>query len=54
MLKYFIARQIVKGTKNKQFPVDYLEQKHVDHAQPYPMVASYTDIGLTPSASSQV
>ncbi len=37
MLKQLIARQMVKKTKSRQYPVDYLEQKHVDQAQPYPI-----------------
>ncbi|MCX6306655.1 MAG: hypothetical protein NT040_16945 [Bacteroidetes bacterium] len=41
MLKQLIARQMVKRTKSRQFPVDYLEQKHVDQAQPYPNDSSY-------------
>jgi hypothetical protein len=41
MLKFFIARQMVKRTKNRQFPVDYLEQKHVDLKEPYPNDSSY-------------
>lgn len=41
MLKYWIARQMVKRTKKRQFPVDFLEQKHVDLSQPYPNDSSY-------------
>jgi hypothetical protein len=41
MLKYLIARQMVKRTKKRQFPVEYLEQKHVDLNQPYPNDSSY-------------
>lgn len=41
MLKLFIARQMVKRTKSRQFAVDFLEQKHVDQAQPYPNDSSY-------------
>ncbi|MEI6456348.1 MAG: hypothetical protein WCO93_08665 [bacterium] len=41
MLKLFIARQMVKRTKNRLFPVDYLEQKHVDLNEPYPNDSSY-------------
>ncbi len=32
---------MVKRTKSKQFPVDFLEQKHVDQSQPYPNDSSY-------------
>jgi len=41
MLKFFIARQMVRRTKNRLFPVEYLEQKHVDLNQPYPNDSSY-------------
>lgn len=41
MIKYFLARQMVKRTKNKQFPVEYLEQKHVDPNEPFPNDSSY-------------
>jgi len=41
MIKQFIARQMVKRTKSRQFPVEYLEQKHVDLNQPYPNDSSY-------------
>jgi hypothetical protein len=41
MIKDFIARQMVKRTKSRQFPVDYLEQKHVDQNEPYPNDSSY-------------
>lgn len=36
-----IAKQMVKRTKNRQFPVEFLEQKHVDLSQPYPNDSSY-------------
>jgi len=41
MIKKLIARQMVKRTKSRQFPVDVLEQKHVDQTQPYPNDSSY-------------
>jgi hypothetical protein len=41
MLKRFIARQMVKRTKSRQFPVEILEQKHVDLKQPFPNDSSY-------------
>ncbi|MCX6266443.1 MAG: hypothetical protein NTW16_03690, partial [Bacteroidetes bacterium] len=41
MLKHLIARQMVKRTKSRQFPVAYLEQKHVDQSEPYPNDSSY-------------
>ncbi len=41
MLKQFIARQMVKRTKRRQFPVEILEQKHVDLSQPFPNDSSY-------------
>ena len=41
MLKYLIARQMVKRTKNRQFPLEYLEHKHVDPDQPFPNDSSY-------------
>ncbi len=41
MLKKLIARQMVKRTKSRQFPVDYLERKHVDQNEPYPNDSSY-------------
>jgi len=41
MLKQFLAQQMVKRTKSRQFPVEYLEQKHVDLKQPYPNDSSY-------------
>lgn len=41
MLKQFLAQQMVKRTKSRQFPVGYLEQKHVDLKQPYPNDSSY-------------
>jgi hypothetical protein len=41
MLKKLIARQMVKRTKSRLYPVDYLEQKHVDQEQPYPNDSSY-------------
>ena len=41
MLKQFIARQMVKRTKRRQFPVEFLEQKHVDLSQPFPNDSSY-------------
>ena len=41
MFKNFIAQQMVKRTKSRLFPVDFLEQKHVDQAQPYPNDSSY-------------
>jgi hypothetical protein len=41
MLKTLIARQMVKRTKSRQYPVDFLEQKHVDQTQPYPNDSSF-------------
>ena len=41
MIKQLIAKQMVKRTKSRQYPVDYLEQKHVDLNQPYPNDSSY-------------
>jgi len=41
MIKRLLARQMVKRTKSRQFPVDYLEQKHVDQNEPYPNDSSY-------------
>ncbi|MFH1160821.1 MAG: hypothetical protein V1733_07725 [bacterium] len=41
MLKYFLARLMVKRTKNRYFPIEYLEQKHVDPNEPYPNDSSY-------------
>ena len=41
MLKKLIARQMVKRTKSRQFPVEILEQKHVDLNQPFPNDSSY-------------
>ncbi len=41
MIKRLIARQMVKRTKSRIFPVNYLEQKHVDQTQPYPNDSSY-------------
>ncbi len=41
MLKRFLARQMVKRTKSRLYPVDFLEQKHVDPNQPYPNDSSY-------------
>jgi hypothetical protein len=41
MLKQLIARLMVKRTKSRQFPVDFLEKKHVDQMQPYPNDSSY-------------
>ncbi|MEI7980494.1 MAG: hypothetical protein WCI71_02505 [Bacteroidota bacterium] len=41
MLKNIIARQMVKRTKRRRFPVDYLERKHVDQTEPYPNDSSY-------------
>jgi len=32
---------MVRHTKNRQFPVNYLEQKHVDLREPYPNDSSY-------------
>ncbi|HNY03538.1 MAG TPA: hypothetical protein PKG48_13155 [Bacteroidales bacterium] len=41
MLKRLIARQMVRRTKSRLLPVEYLEQKHVDQNQPYPNDSSY-------------
>lgn len=41
MIKYWIARQMVKRTKSKQLPVEILEQKHVDPSEPFPNDSSY-------------
>jgi hypothetical protein len=41
MIKLFLARQMVKRTKSRQFSVEFLEQKHVDQSQPYPNDSSY-------------
>jgi hypothetical protein len=41
MLKHCIARQMVKRTKSRLFPVEFLEQKHIDLKQPYPNDSSY-------------
>jgi hypothetical protein len=41
MLKLLIARMMVNSQKKKLFPVEYLEQKHVDLSQPYPNDSSY-------------
>jgi len=41
MLKRLISRQMVKRTKNRLFPVEYLEQKHVDLNQPFPNDSSF-------------
>ena len=41
MLKQFFARQMVRRTKNRLFPVEFLEQKHVDLAQPFPNDSSF-------------
>lgn len=41
MLKLFLARRMVRRTKNRLNPVNYLEQKHVDQDQPYPNDSSY-------------
>lgn len=41
MLKRLIARVMVNRTKSRQFPVEYLEQKHVDLREPYPNDSSY-------------
>ncbi len=41
MFKLFLARQMVRRTKSRRFPVEFLEQKHVDQLQPYPNDSSY-------------
>jgi hypothetical protein len=41
MIKQFLARQMVRRTKNRLFPVEYLEQKHVDLSQPFPNDSSF-------------
>ena len=41
MLKYPIARLMVRKSKGRNYPVEYLEQKHVDLSQPYPNDSSY-------------
>lgn len=41
MLKLIIARLMVRRTKKRLFPVEYLEQKHVDPGQPFPNDSSY-------------
>jgi len=41
MIKYWLARQMVKRAKKRQFSVDYLEQKHVDPNEPFPNDSSY-------------
>jgi len=41
MIRYWIARYLVKRTKSRRFPVEFLEQKHVNPAEPYPNDSSY-------------
>ena len=41
MFKELVARAMVKRSKNRQFPVEYLEQKHVNLDEPYPNDSSY-------------
>jgi len=41
MIKESIAKLMVNRTKRRQFPVAYLEQKHVNVAEPYPNDSSY-------------
>jgi len=41
MIKQLIARRMVKRTKSRLYPVEFLEQKHVDLRQPYPNDSSY-------------
>ena len=41
MLKRLLSRQMVKRTKNRLFPVEYLERKHVDLTQPFPNDSSF-------------
>ncbi len=41
MLKHYLARQMVRRTKSRLYPVEYLEQKHVDQRQPWPNDSSY-------------
>jgi len=40
MLKFLIARQMV-NRQRKEYPVEYLEQKHVDLSLPYPNDSSF-------------
>lgn len=41
MIKLILSRLMVRRTKKRLFPVEYLEQKHVDLNQPYPNDSSY-------------
>jgi len=41
MIKELIARQMVRRTKSRIYPVPYLEQKHVGLHEPYPNDSSY-------------
>ena len=41
MLKQLIAKLMVNRTKSRQYPVEYLEQKHVNLNEPYPNDSSY-------------
>jgi len=36
MIKLWLAKRMVNRTKERRFPVEYLEQKHVNPAEPYP------------------
>jgi hypothetical protein len=41
MLKQLVAKLMVNRTKSRQYPVDYLERKHVNLDEPYPNDSSY-------------
>jgi len=41
MIKLWLAKRMVNRTKERRFPVEYLEQKHVNPAEPYPNDSSY-------------
>lgn len=41
MIKYWIARRMVRRTKKRLFPAEYLERKHVDLSEPFPNDSSY-------------